>query len=535
MTSKKLTTEEFIEKARKIHKNKYDYSKTNYTYSRDYVDIICPKHGEFSQRANCHLSGQGCPMCRAEKNRTHKLDTLDSFIKKAQKIHGGEYDYSHAEYVNSYTPLAIICKKHGAFQQIPNSHLQGHGCPKCGADKVLSSLLISSEEFIGKARKVHGDKYDYSRIKYKNAVTPIEILCKKHGVFWQKPTYHLCGNGCPKCGIDIVKAKLSSNTKEFIKKATNIFGNKYIYTDVNYINETTKVKIICPKHGEFWATPCNHIINKSGCPRCCNPHSKWEKEVYKFVKYELDNEVILGDRTILDGYEIDIYSSNYKIGIECDGIRWHTNEFQKENDYHLKKTENCAAKGIALIHIYDDEWINKKDIVKSRLRCLFGKATVKIYAKKCIIKKISILEKNTFLQNNHIKSMCKSSINYGLYYNDELISVIAFKMYKSGICELVRFCSKLNTVIVGGASKILRYFIKNYRPKEIIARCDLRWSDGLVFKKIGFTLNKIEPPSYSYVVNGHKIDDNSHIEDGSVKHRIYDCGCKVYKMTFIEP
>ena len=164
---KKLTTEEFIVKARKTHSDKYDYSKVKYTNNKVKVCIICPEHGEFWQTPHNHLVGQNCPKCT---NNNLKKNTTD-FIKQAVEIHNGKYDYSKVEYTSNKDKICIICPEHGEFWQTPKRHLAGDGCPICRANKKLTT-----EEFVAKAKKTHNDKYDYSRVKYVNTRTKVCII-----------------------------------------------------------------------------------------------------------------------------------------------------------------------------------------------------------------------------------------------------------------------------------------------------------------------------------------------------------------------
>lgn len=195
----KSNTAEFIKKAQLIHGNKYDYSETVYIAAAKKVKIICPLHGEFYMTGNNHLRGQGCPKCAGNI----KL-TTEKFINKAKDVHGDKYDYSKVNYVNRHTEVCIICPECGEFQQTPNSHLAGNGCPKC------KGWVFNTEDFIDKAKKVHGDKYDYSEVEYNKSCEKVKIICSKHGEFWQTPNKHLGGCGCPKC-------ILTSQTKLFEK------------------------------------------------------------------------------------------------------------------------------------------------------------------------------------------------------------------------------------------------------------------------------------------------------------------------------
>jgi hypothetical protein len=201
--SRKITKEEFIIRAKKVHSNKYDYSKVVYNGMHEMVSIICPKHGEFWQTPANHLSGKGCPECgNISRWNTKGRMTTQAFIEKAKKIHGDKYDYSKVEYINSHTKICIICPKHGEFWQTPNNHLTKYGCKKCAMDALASNKPRNVEEFIKIANKLHGNKYDYSKVEYKNCKTKVCIICPKHGEFWQTPDNHINKNhpqNCPFC------------------------------------------------------------------------------------------------------------------------------------------------------------------------------------------------------------------------------------------------------------------------------------------------------------------------------------------------
>mgnify|MGYP001766946401 CR=1 FL=1 len=188
---KKLTLSEFINKANNIHNNKYDYSLSNYITSKSMIDIICPVHGLFSQRTSNHLRGDGCPACSGNK----KLNNQE-FIKRAKEIHSDKYDYSLVDYKGIDNKVKIICPEHGIFEQTPNKHIgkTERGCPKCNGGVNLDTIT-----FIENAKKIHGDKYDYSLVDYKNTSINIKIICPVHGIFEQKPRHHIYGCGCSKC------------------------------------------------------------------------------------------------------------------------------------------------------------------------------------------------------------------------------------------------------------------------------------------------------------------------------------------------
>jgi ribosomal protein L36 len=260
---KQLTTETFIEKAKAAHGEKYDYSKVEYVSAHERVTIICPDHGPFQQTANAHRRGQGCPDCGRLVTESARRLTTEEFIPKAKAVHGDRYDYSQVEYLGRHKKVRIICSDHGQFVQTPGSHLSGRGCPKCGKLTSSHTRRKATDEFIADAKAVHGDSYDYSLTEYRLAHSEITIICHDHGQFKQRAYSHLNGKGCPECGGS---EKLT--TEVFIDRARAVHGDRYDYSRVEYLNSNTKITIVCPDHGPFPQIPESHINQKSGCPAC---------------------------------------------------------------------------------------------------------------------------------------------------------------------------------------------------------------------------------------------------------------------------
>ena len=198
----KSNTEKFIQKAKKTHGDKYDYSKVIYTKSNEPVLIICPEHGEFSQEATSHVTGAGCFDCslkkRSDMNPLKK--SKEEFLFAAKNIYGDKYDYSQIDYKNTQTDIKIICSKHGEFLQTPYQHINmGQGCQKCGWEQSSLKQRSNTDEFILRANIVHNNKFDYSKVNYEKASIPVIIVCPEHGEFPQRPVDHLNGQGCPIC------------------------------------------------------------------------------------------------------------------------------------------------------------------------------------------------------------------------------------------------------------------------------------------------------------------------------------------------
>lgn len=391
--TKRKTTKQFIEEAKEIHGNKYDYSKVKYINQLTKICIICPEHGEFWQTPKCHLACRGCYECakkkfgkggkrgkivgntfrdrkiKEEKERKKRrkryeikkpVDTM-AFIEEARKIHDDKYDYSNVKYVNNKTKVCIICPEHGEFWQEPYRHLAlGSGCPKCARKNNGNLQRIAKDDFIKFADEKWDNKYDYSKCEYIDYHTKIHIICPEHGEFWQTPLQHLKACGCSKCVSEHKHNLFSSNANEFIEKAKKIFHCKYSYEHVKYINNATKVIITCPKHGDFLCTPANHLKGR-GCPICKTEHYVYEERLYNllleiFNKDEIQRQVRF---EWLSNYKsLDFYMPKYKLAIEHQGSQhfmygtyWGGKEkFLKNVANDKQKYKECQDNGIRLLY-----------------------------------------------------------------------------------------------------------------------------------------------------------------------------------------
>jgi len=268
----------------------------------------------------------------------------------------------------------------------------------------------------------------------------------------------------------------------------------------------------------FKCLKCNNIfkdhLQDGRIPRCynCYPRkmvSYGEIEIMEFIKY-LDDKLIIesSNRSLPSGKELDIYLPSLKIAIEFDGLFWHSeNGGKKDKNYHLNKTEECEKLGIRLIHIFEDEWMNKQEIVKNRLKHALGYDKLdKIYARKCSIKEILFSKCSDFLKEHHLQGEDNSSVRLGLYYQNKLVSVMTFGKLRKALgskntnekeYEMYRFCSSQN--VIGAGGKLLSQFIKTHNPSKIISYADRRWSnDTSFYSKIGFSKILKTQPNYFY-------------------------------------
>jgi predicted nucleic acid-binding Zn ribbon protein len=314
----------------------------------------------------------------------------------------------------------------------------------------------------------------------------------------------------------------------------------------------------------FKCTECDtkftSTLNNGIIPICrvCNPpewnNSKFETEILEYIKTIYNGNIISGDRTKISPRELDIVINDMNIAIECNGNYWHSEVTgNKDKNYHLSKTNACKKNGIRLIHIFEDEWVQKNDIVKRRLSNILGLNPNRIYAKNCVVSEITSSIKSDFLSRTHIQGNDKSNVKLGLFYSDELVGVMTFskrKIFGNSEWELVRFST--SRTVVGGASKLFKHFIKVYNPVKVTTYSDIRWNTGDVYLKMGFSLVGQSNPGYFYLKGGvrynrinfqkHKLKDKLEVFDPNLTEwenmqlngydRIWDCGHYKYVMEF---
>ena len=478
-------------------------------------------------------------------------DRRVQFICESDKKHGGKYDYSDVNYINAHTKVAIKCKEHGIFLQSPNSHKRGAGCPKCSGNARLDN-----DVFINKLKKTHGGKYDYSKVVYKNSHTKIKIVCPKHGLFEQSPTNHLCGKGCPKCANETRNITRKLDGDEFISRCSEAHGDIYNYEKVKYVDYHTKVLVTCKIHGDFEVTPANHLANHH-CPKCsCFGPSKPEIEIFDFINEVISEKVESSYRNLKDVGEIDIFIKDKNIGVEFNGLYWHSDQF-KDKYYHANKTKLCRNYGISLLQIMEDEWRYKRSVCENIILTRLGMFK-SIYARNCVVEEISYEKAKQFIEEHHMQGDCVSKIRYGLLFDGELVSVMTFGENRKSLgskkinseYELLRYCNKSGYRVVGGASRLLKHFERNHNPKKITSYANLRWSNGDMYVKLGFEYIGDTEPNYFYVKNGKRYGRFSFRKDILVKQgfdenktekeimsqrgykRIYDCGSKKFIKTY---
>ena len=620
------TTEQFIEEARKVHGNRYDYSKVVYVNNRTKVCIICPEHGEFWQTPKNHKRGQGCPVCGKEYAINYHKNNYNQFLTTAKDRFGDRYFFPNIadEYENSHSKITVVCNYCGnTFTKIAcdiitsqtggcwcketekayithkeiNLSINGFTikpfegkknrakdnviavCEKCGYENKLriSTILggnysckrcVALKSWDGKRLTVEDIrkrmeeyfptiKVDY--LSYTGIAHNITCECSVCGhkfnrtpntFFNMKDTVW---SPCPECTKKMISQKRSKTTEQFIKETNAKYGENRYEIIGTYKSSDKKIEIRCIDCGRTFEIEANSFLQGHGCPyHNCNSSTK-EKEIADFIRGIYDGDIYNNDRTLLNGKELDVFIPEKKIAFEYDGVFWH-NENNKERDFHLWKTNECDKLGVHLVHIFEDEWLYKKPIWESMIRNHFNKTNIRIFARKCDIGMVDKKECKEFLEENHLQGWCPSQIKYGLYYKGELVSVMTFGKSRHFIgngeseYELLRFCNKINTSVVGGASKLFKHFVSDYIPTSVVTYADKRWSNGNLYEQMGFVYDHDSKPNYYYVIGDRRKNRFNFRKSELIKkygcpenisehefckskgwYRIYDCGTKVYK------
>lgn len=306
---------------------------------------------------------------------------------------------------------------------------------------------------------------------------------------------------------NVAKTKYSKDkfTKIKFSELDKNLGNDYMLKEIGH--EYRIFHKACDR--EFFINKTTYQSRiRYGCEICtkCNPiNSKLGKEnsLYKYLCNICDN-TIRNCKDIISPQEIDIYIPEYNLAIEFNGLYWHSELFKNKN-YHKIKSENCYKKNIHLLHIWEDDWLYKQDIVKSIINGYLGKHR-KIYGRKCIIQKLSAKLCREFIDNCHIQGFVPATIYYGLFYENELVQVMSFKRIKNDDWEISRLCFKLNTRVIGGVSRLFKHFIKNNKFDSLISYCLRDYFNGNVYETIGMKFIRSTPPNYYYFKpNGSNI------------------------------
>ena len=512
--------------------------------SRYMISVKCTQCGDIKDVRYCDYNrytknkiNYTCKKCSLKINNLKKygvdnvfqLDGIKEKIKKTLKEKYGVENISQSQYIKD-KKIETNLKKYKSNYPLSNEKIREKIKKtlkeKYGVENISQSQCAKNKK-IETSIKNYGCEYPSQSDIFKDNIKKTNL--KKYGVEWNLL------NGDIKEKIKNTNIKIygydnpskSDIIKNKIKKSNILTSHKKIFNEnrdiIDIIDDKYIIKCDCKGDHNF---EINRVLfykrreNNTIICTLCNPINKHqsglEMQLFNYIKDHYSGKIITSDRKIIKPYELDIYLPDLGLAFEFNGLYWH-NELNKSNNYHYTKTKKCIDSNINLIHIYEDDWVYRQDIVKSMILNKINKINNKIFARKCdirIIDDINIVK--NFLNTNHIQGYTTSTIKLGLFHNHELVSLMCFKKTKNDY-ELVRFCSLLNTSVVGGASKLLKYFIKNYDFNKIKTFSDRGYSNGGVYEKIGFNFSGNLKPSYYYVVDGIRIHKSNYKKKNLIK------------------
>lgn len=510
----KQTTEDFIRKAREHHGDFYDYSKSEYAGAHTLLTIGCPVHGEFKQRAGDHANvGKGCRLCGIRRGAP-KARSTEEFVEAARKKHGHTYDYSGVAYKTHKLPVKIVCQEHGPFAQVAGKHLAGNGCPACRKGKITRKYKAKTraerfEAWRENSMKLHANAYDYSRVDFVNSTTPVVIVCPEHGPFSQSPGNHL-NNGCrcPECAREGKAEKKTKSRDAWLHGFRGVHGDKFDYSNAGAISQAVNsVSILCQTHGEFFQQAYVHLAGH-GCPKCVGRVSSPEDALHEWLQDLLPGTRIdRNRRDVIPPYELDLYLPEKNTAIEFNGSYWHCDN-QKDKFYHQRKSLLCRARGILLIHVYEYDWTTVPGRCLALLRGKLSAGRSKLNARDMTVRPVDDCAE--FLEAHHFQGNIPASVKYGLYCQNELTAVMTFgkpRYSKAHSWEVLRFCSKGDVLVRGGAGKLFSKFKEENleRGGSVISYAQLDYSSGGVYEALGFDYAGVSAPGYVWVKSPHKV------------------------------
>ena len=540
-------------KARFAERYEFPFIEDEYTNSHSKITVKCKHCGNTYIKIACDFLTSETGGCWCTENECDYI-TFNNFSEKYSaftiKPFEGKKHIRHDR-------VSVHCNKCGCEYDVPIIKLinEQYKCARCAKSEAGKKRLTPASEVRDRLKSIF-PTVTPDMSTYTNINTKMAMRCDICGhTFKRSPNAVFSKTAttpCPKCTKEETRKKRTKTTEQFSKQINERYGEGEYEVLSPYVGSKEYVLVRHNKCNREFRIEANSFLHQYGCPYHHRNKSIHEEEIADYIS-SLGETVLTNDRSILGGYELDVYLPDRKIAFEFDGVFWH-NEFNKPKDYHLTKTEKCAEKGIRLIHIFEDEWNDRREIWKSMIQNILGHTEKRIYARVCKICEVDARECNEFLEKNHLQGKCGSSIKIGLRFEDKLVSVMTFGKSRHFIgngkteWELLRYCSSIGVNVVGGASKLFKSFIADHHPNEIVSYADRRWSTGHIYDVLGFEFSHFSKPNYFYVIKDKRInrfnlrksvlkekygcpDDTSEREFCKQMGwaRIYDCGTIVFK------
>lgn len=484
--------------------NEYDYSKFQYLGATTKTTVLCKKHGEFVTSPTYLVNGCGCPTCGLEKKRafaeTRKLG-WGGFVSKAHIVHGDKYQYPEQTYIGNKSKVAISCPVHGVFQQKPNHHLRGQGCPECANDsKRERNAEVSAlvKEGLFSRLVIVNEQWSYDLDSFQGMSKPLKCQCRLHGPFAAWPNNILNNSGCSGCGENKHKvATLARRVtlQEIESRGRAAYGDLFDYHTVEQGLHGAMVTGVCTKHKTKWRQASFDHGRYNPCPRCSHHLSKGEDAIFRFVSTFTSAEQ--RNRSILKPKELDIYLPEAKLAVEYCGEYWHSlgnaEEVRGKKNNHRQKYMDCRAQGIRLLTVYETEWLSRNYAIRRLLRNALGKGRGRLMARKCELQKVSSPDARSFYERYHPQGGDGTGNHYGLYWRGKLVACMRFTMGandrgddRERVWTLTRYATRIT--VAGAASRLFNAFIKEHNPREVKSFSDNRYFEGGMYESLGFAL-----------------------------------------------
>jgi hypothetical protein len=430
-----LSQDEFLKRCKEIHGDTYDYSKAKYSKHTVKVAIVCSSHGIFYQSPEGHWRGYGCPSCGCEKTASLLKLSQQEFILRCQEKHKNRYDYSNVVYINNGTKVKVICPFHGEFMVQPDHHMEGVGCLFCANVKRADVQRHTLADFLDKSKKVHGDRYDYSKVVYKGAKNKVEIVCSKHGSFWMAAESHyIAKQNCPSCGNHYTLPQ-----KEVEAYIATLVGTDYI-ANTRAVIPPKELDIYIPSkkfaiefNGIYW-----HSVTAKSSPKKKMAHKNkyWLCQQKGVELIQIEEQEWRTRRPIWES-------------IIASRLGKHQTKIQARKTIFREVSKNEA-----------DQFLNEHHLQGSSLMTRW---------------------------------------HFGLFYQGTLVGVLAYAwLNKEVSLNLVRLAFPKGVTIVGGAQKLFKHSLLHIPPTPIVTYSNNRYSSGRVYQVLGFSLDKKLPPSYQW-------------------------------------
>lgn len=517
-------------------------------WSKEIIDLVCDSCGikksiQYKLYTSYGYSNGDyfCRKCKMKKNNLEKWGVenpfqLESVKEKSRKTNLENFG---VEFISQSTDIKEKIKK--TISELDKSKINkkriSTNQSKYGVDNV-SQINEIKEKKVETSKTNFGESYISKTNKFKEEIKKknIENFGVEH--FFQCDEFKKKSKITNLIRYDVETPSKSDLIKQKIKDSLKITLHKKIFENINNITQIDDSSydincVFCKKNFKI-SKILFYKRRETKTEICteCNPINKHQsgKEILllNYIKSIYSGEVVQNFR--IERMEIDIYLPQLNLGFEFNGVWWHSDEYKRKS-FHLDKTNFFTKREIKLIHIWEDDWDIKSDIIKSQIKNWLGLSN-RIWARNCHVKEVNVSDSIEFLNKNHIQGGIGSNLKLGLYYKNELISLMTFdnlegrKRMTTGNWNINRFCNKLGSTVVGGASKIFKYFIKNYEVKRVISYSDKDWSTGGLYEKLNFTKISESSVDYKYVVDGKRVHKSNFkgIEKEIPYTKIWDCG-----------